>query len=228
MGDGAPNPTATSGRVPPSDLDAEAIVLSAILLTPEALDQVAFLEAKHFYADANARIFMAMQALRETGQPIDIVAVAGYLRDRERLQQVGGTPYLAQLADATPATANVETHARTVIAKWEVRQIIHTAQVVLAEAHTDYGPLDDWKQSVDARMFAATRSNEREERLIVLSDATKQAIEKMVERSQRKGLVLTGVTTGLPTLDASSASMLRQEFDAASDRARYVVTLSPT
>ena len=32
----------------------------------------------------------------------------------------------------------------------------------------------------------------------------------------------------LRTLDASSASALRADFDRASDRARYVVALSPT
>ena len=103
------------GRVPPNDLDAEAAVLSAVLLSSEAFDAVQhILLPEHFYSDANRRIYEAMVQLQGSGRPVDIVSVAGWLRDRERLQQVGGTPYMAQLADATPAVAHVEAHAKTI------------------------------------------------------------------------------------------------------------------
>src|SRR5437667_12406879 len=99
------------GRVPPHDLDAEAAVLSAVLLSPEAFDQVCdVLRPEHFYSDANRRIFEATVELHGASRPVDVVSVATFLRDRERLQQVGGTPYLAQLTDSIPAVAHVEAH----------------------------------------------------------------------------------------------------------------------
>ncbi len=85
------------GRVPPSDLDAEAAVLSATLLDTDAFDAVQeILQPLHFYADANRRIFEAILDLQSQSRPVDIVSVAGYLRDKGRLDQIGGTPYLAQ------------------------------------------------------------------------------------------------------------------------------------
>lgn len=193
--------------MPPSDLEAEATVLSALLLDAGALDQVSFLQSKHFYADANRRIYQAAIDLRDEGKPIDVVSVAGYLRDREKLQAVGGSPYLAQLSDATPATAHVETHAKTIIAKWEVRQLIHAATMIAAEGYGDIGNLEDWKQEVDQRIFNATRSVEREERLVIIGDATHDAIKVVQERQQAGGVLLTGVTTGLPTLDARTGGL---------------------
>ncbi len=193
--------------------------MSAILLEASVLDEIAFLEPKHFYADANRRIYEAALELRQQGRPIDILTVKGFLSDRERLQQVGGSPYLAMLADATPAVVNVADHARRVVRKWEVRQVIHAAQVIAAEGYGDVGDVDEWKQSVDARMFSTTRSADREERLVVLADAAKEAIQVMVERSQRKGVVLTGVTTGLPTLDA--------RLGGFEDKKLYVVAARP-
>src|SRR3954463_13682655 len=90
-----------NGRVPPHDLDAEAAVLAAILLSREALDRVLeILRPEHFYSDANGRIFEGAQELALAGTPIDIVSVASWLRDRERLAQIGGPSYLAQIADA--------------------------------------------------------------------------------------------------------------------------------
>src|SRR5688572_31973620 len=110
----------SAGRVPPNELDSVAAVLSAVLLDPDAFDRVQeVLAPEHFYADANRRIYEAILDLKgNAGQPVDIVSVATWLRDRNRLAQVGGTPYLAQLADATPAVAHVENHARIIREKW--------------------------------------------------------------------------------------------------------------
>ncbi len=166
------------------------------------LDEAPFLEAKHFYADANRRIFQAALDLREQGRPIDIVTVVGYLRDRECLHQIGGSPYLAQLSDATPAVAHIADHAKTIVAKWEVRQIIFAAQTIAAEGYGDIGDPEEWKQQVDQRIFTATRTVGREENITIISDATHDAIKKIQERQNSKGPVMTGVTTGLPTLDA--------------------------
>jgi len=190
------------GRVPPAALDSEAAVLSAALLNPSALDEAAFLEGKHFYADANRRVFEAIMDLRDTGRPVDVVNVAGWLRDREKLQQVGGSPYLAQLSDATPAVAHVADHARTIVTKWEVRQIIFTAQRIATEGYGDIGDPQEWKQLVDQQMFQATRTVGLEENIVIIGDATKTAIEKIQERHNSTGPIMTGVTTGLPTLDA--------------------------
>jgi replicative DNA helicase len=51
-------PPVIAGRVPPHDLDAEAAVLSAIMLDKAALDLVVdTLNAEHFYSEANGRIY---------------------------------------------------------------------------------------------------------------------------------------------------------------------------
>src|SRR5688572_30483520 len=82
-------PPIVAGRVPPHDLDAEAAVLSAVLLDREALDRVLeILKPQHFYSDANSKIYEAAEQLALISTPIDIVNVAAWLRDRERLAQV--------------------------------------------------------------------------------------------------------------------------------------------
>ena len=96
--------------VPPNDMDAEGIVLSWSL-EHGAVDG---LLPVHFYADANRRVYEAILGVLEAGEPLDCVAVARWLRDRGRLLQVGGTPYIGLLAHSIPATANVLSHAAAV------------------------------------------------------------------------------------------------------------------
>ena len=128
------------GRVPPNDLDAEAAVLSAILLSEDAFDEVQeVLDTTHFYSDANRRIYETVVELNQSGTPVDLVSVASRLKDRGRLDQVGGTPYLHQLANATPAVAHVASHARIILEKWRVRRLIATCQRFGAEGYGDTG-----------------------------------------------------------------------------------------
>ena len=143
--DAPEKPGIVSGRVPPQDLDAEAAVLSAMLLSREAVDRVLdILKPEHFYSDANGRIYEVAQELASSGRPVDNVTVAGVLRDRDRLAQVGGSSYLAHLTDATPAVANVEAHARRIFDKWRLRVSIATHQAIAAEGYGDVGDVQEF------------------------------------------------------------------------------------
>jgi len=75
----------TEMLVPPHDLDAEAAVLSAIMLAPDTIADVApLLSPDEFYSDANARIARAIWDLDRDDVQIDIVSVASRLRDEDR------------------------------------------------------------------------------------------------------------------------------------------------
>ena len=144
----------TGGRVPPHDLDAEGAVLSAVLLTAEAFDRVQeALAPEHFYAEAHRRIFEAVLDLHGAGKQVDLVTVAAWLRDRERIAQVGGMEYLAQLSDATPAVAHVEAHARIIREKWRMRQLIATCQRVAAEGYSNAEEVQAFIDSAEQAVF---------------------------------------------------------------------------
>ncbi|HEX7671829.1 MAG TPA: DnaB-like helicase N-terminal domain-containing protein, partial [Polyangiaceae bacterium] len=84
---------------------------------------VELLRPSDFGSDANHRIAEAAWSLREEGAAIDAVTIATRLRRMGRLPQVGGTPYLAQLTDCTPAVANVGAHTRIVRSCSQARQL---------------------------------------------------------------------------------------------------------
>lgn len=149
-------PPPVAGRMPPHDLDAEAAVLSALLLDAGRVDEVGgWLRPEHFYSDANSRIYEAVVALREQRRPIDVVTVASYLRERERLAQVGGPSYLAVITDATPAVAHVAHHAATVVDHSTTRRIVATCQRVAAEGYGNIGDAREWAAGAVGAVAAA-------------------------------------------------------------------------
>lgn len=188
------------GRVPPHDLDAEAAVLSAILLSGHAFDEVQeFLKTEDFYSEANRRIFEAVLDLQRTSTPVDVVSIASWLRSRERLEQIGGSPYLADLTDATPAVAHVATHARTVQQKARLRRLIATCQKFAAEGYGDCGEVQEFIDQAEQSIFELARTSQKTA-VRPLRDALHRAFEILSEAAKR-GEAITGMSTGFVELD---------------------------
>jgi replicative DNA helicase len=201
-----PAPPPIAGRVPPHDLDAEAAVLSAILLERDALDKVLeLLQPEHFYSEANRRVYEVAVELSSQGTPIDIVSVAGKLRDRERLAQVGGSAYLAQLVDAVPSVAHLETYARMVREKWRVRQLIATCQRVAAEGYGDVGAVQEFIDGAEQAVYEIARTPEASsvQRIEPIIRSVFEQITELARRGER----ITGVPTGFERLDAKTAGL---------------------
>lgn len=201
-----PESQAAYARTPPSDLDAEAAVLSSILLDPGAFDTVQDqLRPEHFYADANRRIYEAVLELSSAGRPVDVVSVAGFLRDRNRLEQIGGTPYLAQLADATPAVAHVEAHAQVVREKWRLRQLIAICQRFAAEGYAVPPDVQKFIDQAEQAVFDIARTAEGSS-VEPIRDAVVRAF-KILEEAERRGGGVTGIPTGFTRLDRQCSGM---------------------
>ncbi len=200
-----------AGRVPPHDLDAEAAVLSAVLLDRDALDRVLeMLEPEHFYSDANRLIFETCTELLTQGTPIDVVSVASSLRSRERMGQIGGAAYLGQLVDATPAVAHVAAHARTVKEKWRLRRLIATCQRFAAEGYGDVGLTQEFIDEAEQAVYDISRTPETTT-VLPLKDVLTTAFQQISAAAER-GDQITGIPTGFVDLDKKTAGLHRGDL----------------
>jgi replicative DNA helicase len=195
------------GRVPPSDLDAEATVLCAVMLEPEWLERARqIITPAQFYADANRRIFAAAVDLADSGQRVDVVAIAGLLRDRDQLQQVGGTPYLARLSDATPAVAHVEQHAQRIAEKALQRQLVATCQRYASEGYGDVGDVSTWVQNAAQAVADLASSSDTDEPAELLAELMPSELKAMPARAA-SGRGLAGLDTGLRALNERTGGL---------------------
>lgn len=197
-----------SGRIPPSDLDAEALVLSAALLEPDhLLAAQEILQPVHFYADANARIFEACCALQAAGKPADLVGVSGYLRDAGRLDQVGGTPYIAQLANEIPAVASVVASARTIRDKFRLRRLIAVCQTVAAEGYAGVADAQAFIERAESDVYAISQDAIRVESGAHIQDILTGCINEL--HRKRAGEIPSGKLTPYRGLNRLLAGLKR-------------------
>lgn len=213
-------PPPIAGRLPPHDLRAEAAVLSSILLTEsspsaarqQVLAEVAgFLRPEHFFHDAHKLIFEAMRALQAEGLPIDTVQVGTWLSDREQLGRAGGPAYLAEICDATPATAHAVEHAKTVERKSRMRAAISEMQLLTAEGYGDVGDELAWLEGVEGRILASTGTSARA--VVTIGDALNRVWHTISSELQHEGPPQGGCT-GLVDLDSLLGPLRPQKVTA--------------
>lgn len=173
------------GRTPPHDLDAEAAVLSAILIEPSSLPRVEFLTPEHFYSEAHRRIYEAILHVARTGGTVDITTVMSRLKETERLKQVGGAGYVTELLNASPAIAHIHDHAKIVHDRARARAIANLAQRVMAEAFTNYEDPQRIADVAVAKMSALSkeRVDGREESNI---DGLRRLIKDIQQRAKER------------------------------------------
>lgn len=194
-------PDAPAVALPPHSVEAEQSVLGALLIAPDAIDDVAdTIGPDDFYSAAHRAIFEEVRGIVAAGRPADVMTVADALQARGRLDTVGGLPYLGALAQGVPAVANVRHYAGIVRDRSVRRRLLELSAEVARAAHTRDGRsaadlLDDV-----VRRAGAIAEDAAPDDVVDLVELVPLVVEEVERRAQ--GEKPPGLTTGLADLDA--------------------------
>ena len=187
------------GNIPPQALDVEDAVLGAMLLEPlcvdEAIDQ---LSPACFYSEQNREIFSAMIELSNEHSPIDLITVSEKLRQRGKLEEVGGPAKLAMLSGKIGSAANIESYTRILRQKTIQRDLISAAHEILRKAYSEEVKVDDLIDDAQSRVYTATQSSDRHS-VREIGSVIQEALSRIEEMQSKTGL--SGVPSGFATLD---------------------------
>jgi replicative DNA helicase len=199
------------GRVPPHDLDAERSVLSSLLLDPRAFHDVSLeLRADDYYHPAHQTVYRAMLAIHEEGRPVDLITLSEQLNARKQLDQVGGTVFLAELADFAATAANVTHHAKIVRDKAVKRRLAAVATEIVESAFEDAGSADELLDFAESKVFDVSKAQSRS--TFQSLHAEMPGTFDYVEAIMNRGGELTGIPTGFRDLDQMTGGLQAGEL----------------
>jgi len=188
------------GRVPPQNLEAEASVLGAMMLSSEAIaDVVELLQTDDFYRGANARIYEVLRAIYARGEPVDIVTVVEALKRRGILEEVGGHLYLRDLVDQVPTPASAGHYARIVAQTALLRRLIGAAADIMEMAYSAPDDPEGVADDAEQRIYDVARREDKDE-VAVLRELVDQAMVDL-ESIQNRDSTYTGLPSGFRDLD---------------------------
>ncbi len=188
------------GKIPPSDIETEEVVLGALLIEPNALATVIdILQPEVFYKEAHQRIFAAVLALYPIGEPIDVITVTNYLRKSGEIDFIGGPAYIAQLTDRVISAANIEYHARILIEKYIQRKLIEISNNIITEAYDATSDAFDTLNEAENALFQINEQNLR--RSFRSMPSVLQVVREQIETAYKNQGEYTGVVSGFYQLD---------------------------
>src|SRR5512136_2314240 len=181
-------------RTLPHNLEAERSVLGAILLHNEAFNHAAeLIDARDFFRDAHRRIFEKMVVLSERGEAIDLVTLKDELGRAGSLDDVGGPAYIASLVDGVPRAVNVEHYARIVKEKSTLRNLIYSANKILASAYEAEEDASLILDRAEQDIFSIAEGRIREG-FVSMRDLAHQSFET-IERAHARQQLITCVSS---------------------------------
>ncbi len=203
---------AEGGKVPPQAVDVERYILGALLLDKEAV-AVALeeMEEIYFYRDAHRLIFSAMLSLYKKNEPIDMITLSEELQRQNALEEIGGAPYLAELASLVPSSANIEYHLQIVKEKGVLRKLIHSCTHILREAYDGQSDVESVLSMAQQEIFDILKSQKQTTYLPINTILNKTFSElERLHHLEHSGII--GVPSGFSVLDNLTAGFQKGDL----------------
>ncbi|XOF35120.1 MAG: replicative DNA helicase [Candidatus Electrothrix sp. YB6] len=192
--------------LPPQNVEAEQALLGTILIQDKSLlSVVELLSPEDFYRDAHKVIFEALVSLFDRREPHDLITVTSLLRDRNKLEQVGGAAYLTSLTDVIPFTGMLVHHARIIREKAILRKLIQTSNEVAARCYDAQDDLESLVDRAEQTIFEIAQARKKQG-FEPMSRIIPKAFDRVTRLAERKEHI-TGISTGYDELDRMTAGL---------------------
>ncbi len=196
-------------RLPPHSPEAEQGVLGCVLLSPndcvgECVEKFKA-GAEVFYDLRHQTIFETLVEMYDSREAIDVITLQQRLKNKQRLEEVGGLAYLAALPDTVPSAANLSYYLDIVLEKYILRKMIHTCTEVAGRVYEHEGEIDALLDEVERDILRISEARV-EGKTDKIKELVKKAISTIEDYHQRQGM-LTGVGTGFADLDKMTSGL---------------------
>lgn len=195
----------------PHNHDAERATLGAIFLDREAVVPIAaWLAPEHFYSEKHAWVYEAQLTCYNRRTPPDLTTVAEELRRQNRLDDIGGVPFLIDLSNAVPTAFHVEYYAKIVERTAVLRRLIQAGGKIAA---LGFDESDDVEQTLDAAEQELFNVSQRRgiQGFVSLAQVVDQYYEYLSE-VQERGPEMTGLPTGFIDFDRMTGGLHKSDL----------------
>jgi len=190
---------ATSNQ-PPSATEVEMAVLGAMLIDEDAVPKaIEILKPESFFDKRNRIVFESMASLYEANEPIDTVSIYEELKKSGKTDEAGGAAYISKLSQDISSAANIDYHARVVMEKWILRQLISSSMEIASSAYEGNEDVFDLLDAAESKIFQISEKGIKES-FKSMEKAVKEALE-LIEAIHSKNISTFSVPSGFFELD---------------------------
>ncbi|PIR58238.1 MAG: replicative DNA helicase [Parcubacteria group bacterium CG10_big_fil_rev_8_21_14_0_10_35_15] len=198
-------------KLPPQNIDAEQSALGCLLIDKNAIIKVIdFLKTKDFYKSDHQEIYQAMTELFERNDPIDMLSVSSRLKEKNKLENIGGNAYLTQLVNAVPTAAHISNYAKIVQRKRILRDLIDVSYDIGQMGYNESEDIEVLLDQAERKIFGITQKS-LTQKFLSIKDSLVEAFERIDRLSKHEGGP-RGISTGFIDLDNMLSGLQRSDL----------------
>ena len=204
-------------RLPPQNIEAERSLLGSLMLDKNAIMKVAdFLQPRDFYKGIHKEIYSAMQNLFEKSEPIDLLSLSARLKEKNKLEEIGGNGYLTELINTVPTAAHVLNYAQIVQRKRILRDLIDASHEIGLMGYQETEDVDQLLDRAEKSIFSIAQKSLTQQ-FIRVKDALEDAFER-IELLSKHEKGLRGTPTGFASLDNILSGLQKSDLIVLASR----------
>ncbi len=197
-------------RVPLGNAEAEAYLLSCILIDRTVADDVLVkLSEKDFSDKRHVEIYKAMAKLQDERSCIDFVILVDKLRKQGKLAEAGDIGYITALADKVPSSGAYQYYYNLIKRETLLRQLLEVSKDIAEDVYQS----EDANESLakaQAAILGVTKSTDTKD-LTPIRDITDTVLENIEKEFANPGQN-KGLKTGFPNFDQVTNGLQRSDI----------------
>ncbi|MGZ8283280.1 MAG: replicative DNA helicase [Allosphingosinicella sp.] len=198
-----------SGQSLPHNVEAEAALLGALMIDNRLAEDIQLkLRPDHFHEPLHGRIYEQVLRLLDRNMIASPVTLRPLFEADEEMKELGGPAYLAQLTGSGAAIIGARDFADQIYDLALLRALVGVGREMVGRA-LDTSEEVEPKGQIEAAESALYRVAEEgggEGSVKTFAQATRMAVQ-MAEKALNSGGGLSGVTTGLDTINAKTGGL---------------------
>jgi replicative DNA helicase len=187
----------------PANIQAEQMLLGAILINPELLNQVSeFLLSEHFFEPTHQKIYKAIYTITEKGLTATPITIGSMLDRDEGFSSAGGDEYLKKIATIAMMVINPYDYGRIIYDLFLKRNLIQIGEQIVNVAYSSSLDHDanDQIEEAEASLYHLATEGVNQRSFASLGTSITESLTS-INRAMKNSDHVIGVSTGLNDLD---------------------------
>jgi len=203
------NPDAPSTHALPQNIEAEAALLGALMIDNRLAEDIQLkLRPEHFFEPLHGRIYEQILRLLDRNMIASPVTLRPLFEADEEMKEVGGPAYLAQLTSSGAAIIGARDFAGQIYDLALLRALVGVGREMVERALDTSDEVEPRGQIEDAEaaLYRVAEEGGGESSVKSFAEATRMAVQ-MAEKALNTGGGLSGITTGLESVNARTGGL---------------------
>nr|WP_295669759.1 replicative DNA helicase [Sphingomonas sp.] len=204
-----PQNSETESTTLPQNVEAEAAMLGAMMIDNRLADDLLDkLEPEHFFEPLHGRIFAAIKTARVADMLATPVTLRPMFESDAGMKELGGPAYLAQLTGSGAGLIGARQFAQQIYDLAMLRTLVTVGRGLVERAMDTSEEVNPRAQieAAEEELFKVAADGGTESAVKTFAQATTMAV-KMAQRALNSGGHLSGITTGLDSVNSKIGGM---------------------